>query len=338
MLWSWWLGDPLMSAPTIAKGRVFAAYPAANGRACHKEASHLLGAFDLKSGKILWQRWMDGDVISAPVAVGDEVIAASFTGTVFRFKQDTGQLTSAVKSRATSAPVVVGGEMHFSRRMDKSGSAQEALVVWERGDSRGSGARYANVFGGKSAPYLDKTIQEAAELKETGVKLDAGNGFAAGAPSTAKAEPAASNVGQGNVATLQSYQGSRILRYGATSIACMGDEVVCSDPKLGKLLWSLKLKGDLKKQGGYLGAPPVATAQSVFMSTLAGEILCLDPKTGDVRKTWDLGHPMRYPPVVENGRVYVGTHDGRIISIETGDIKETGWPQWGRDAQRTGTP
>ena len=28
LLWSYWLGDPLMSSPSIAAGRVFAAYPA----------------------------------------------------------------------------------------------------------------------------------------------------------------------------------------------------------------------------------------------------------------------------------------------------------------------
>jgi small multidrug resistance pump len=43
--WVW--RDALrMSAPTIAKGRVFTSFPA-DGRAHHQEASHLLGAFDL---------------------------------------------------------------------------------------------------------------------------------------------------------------------------------------------------------------------------------------------------------------------------------------------------
>ncbi|MBW2527778.1 MAG: PQQ-like beta-propeller repeat protein, partial [Deltaproteobacteria bacterium] len=31
LLWSWWLGDPLMSAPTIAHGRVFSSYPVGGG-------------------------------------------------------------------------------------------------------------------------------------------------------------------------------------------------------------------------------------------------------------------------------------------------------------------
>src|SRR5262245_46128467 len=88
-LWSYWLGDPLTSTPTIANGKVFTSYPArggggqqglapnnaaqaanpppaqgkpadATGKA-QPPCSHVLAAFDLKTGKILWQRWIDSD-------------------------------------------------------------------------------------------------------------------------------------------------------------------------------------------------------------------------------------------------------------------------------------
>lgn len=330
-LWALWLGDPLMTAPTIAHGRVFTSYPA-NGRAHHAEASHLMGAFELKTGKILWQRRIDGDVISAPVAVGDEIVVATFTGTVFRFKQDSGELLSAIKSRATSAPVVIGNELHFSKRSETAGAAQEALCVWEKG----GGARYANVFGAREAKYLDQTVQNKAGLNEQGKKLDAGNGFGSGAPETAKAATASANVGQGSVSTLQSFQGSRILRCGTQNFSCMGDELLCADPRDGKKVWSVKLKGDLAKSGGFLGAPPVAAGASLFMTTLAGAVLQIDPKTGETRKSWEVGREMRFPPVVEGGRVVVGTQDGRVVCLETGDAKNTGWAQWGGNAQRTG--
>lgn len=329
-IWALWLGDPLMTAPTIAKGRVFTSFPA-DGRGHHRAASHLLGAFDLRSGKILWQRWIDGDVISAPVAVGDEVVVATFTGTVFRFRQETGELLSAIHARATSAPVVVGSELHFSKRSEQEGQAREALCVWEKG-----GQRYANVFGARNATYLDEKVQDKAELKKSGQKLDASNGFAGGAPATANAGAARANVGQSNVATLQSFQGSRVLRYGTRNLVCMGDEVVCTDPLEGKNLWTVKLKGDLAKAGGFLGAPPVAAGAAIFMTTLAGTILQIDPTSGETRKSWEIRREMRFPPAVEGSRIFVGTQDGRMVCIETGDAKNTGWPQWGGNAQRTG--
>jgi len=330
MAWSYWLGDPLMSAPTIANGRVFASFPA-NGTAHHKEASHILGCFDLRTGRILWQRWIDGDVISAPVASGDEIVAATFGGTVFRFGQASGDVLSVLRARATSAPVVVGHEMHFSRRAETSGGAQEALCAWDNGKGR-----MDRQYQAKDARYLDGRVQRFSGYKSAGDSLDAGNGFSGGAPQTAKAQAAESNMGQSNVATLQGFQGSRILRYGQRHVSCMGDEVVCNDARDGKKLWSVPLKGDLAKQGGALGTPPVAAGKSLFFSTLDGDVVQIDGRSGERQRAWNLAHPVRYSPVVEGGRVFVGTQDSLLVCVDTGDASLGGWPQWGRNAQRTG--
>lgn len=329
-VWSLFLGDPLMTAPTICRGRVFTSYPSA-GQQFHPRASHLLGAFDLKTGKILWQRRIDGDVISAPVAVGDEVVAATFTGTVFRFKQESGELISAVQARATSAPIVVGKELHFSKRAENAGAAEEALCVAPTAEP---GAFRA--YGRKDAKYLEHEVQKKADLKLAAESLDAGNGFGGGAPAAANPRAAERNVGQGNVASLQAFQGSRVLRYRDQNFACMGNEVMCADPRDGKKLWSVKLEGDLAKVGGFLGAPPVAAGPAIFLATLAGAVLQMDPATGQTKKTWEVGSPLRFPPSIDAGRVFTGTQDGRLVCIETGDAAHTGWPQWGGNAQRTG--
>ena len=68
------------------------------------EASHALAAFELRTGRVLWQRWIDGDAISAPVAADGELIVATFGGTVYRFAQADGRILSARRERATSAP------------------------------------------------------------------------------------------------------------------------------------------------------------------------------------------------------------------------------------------
>lgn len=327
--WSWWLGDPLMSAPTIAGGRVFTAWPAAGAQARHPEASHVVGAFDLRSGRLLWQKWVDGDVLSAPVASGGDLVAATFTGTVFRFRQDTGELVSALKARATSAPVVVGNELHFSRRSEASGAACEALGVWSEG-------RFQAQYADKRALYLDPAVQSGAAFSLQSEKLDAGNGFSGAAPDTANAEKALSNVGQGRVASLQSFQGSRILHRDGANYSCMGDEVIRSDPKTGKTVWTSRLAGDLAKEGGFLGTPPIAAGSALLVATLAGEVLRLDAKTGAVAARHKVGGPVRFAPVAEGGRLYVGTQDGRLVCIDTGDASIGGWTQWGANAQRTG--
>lgn len=188
----------------------------------------------------------------------------------------------------------------------------------------------------KVADYLDQKVQGASELMEQGMALDAANGFAGGAPASANAQAALANIGQTNVSTLQAFQGSRVLAFGDRNFNCMGDEVFCTDPATGKTVWKFKLEGDLKKLGGFLAAPPVAAGDQVFLGTLRGEVLQIDPASGKVVKTYQTGSPIRYQPVVDGGRIYVGTQDGRLVCVDTGKKEFTGWSMWGGNAARTG--
>src|SRR5262249_55663032 len=136
----------------------------------------------------------------------------------------------AVKSRATSAPVVVGKDVYLTKRADDGkGAAKEAVAAQGRADAQ---QKYEGTA--KDAPHLDENVQRAAKLAGEGQKLDAGNGFAAGAPAAANSMAAIMNVGQGNVSTMQAFQGSRILNMAGCNYACMGDEVVATNPVDGK--------------------------------------------------------------------------------------------------------
>ena len=359
-LWSWWLGDPLTSTPTVANGRVFTSYPASGRGQVQAQqmqsnanviappqtkqknkqkakgappASHVLAAFDLKTGRILWQRWIDSDVMSAPVASGAELYVTTFAGTLYKFRQVDGEILSARKVRATSAPVVVGTDMYYTKRADKAGSGtvEEASVKAQRH----TGVEVSQV-NRKAAPYLDSRVQSKSTYKEQGGALDAANGFAGGAPASANAEAAMGNVGQSNVSTMQAYQGSRILNVDKRNFAVMGDEIVCNDSASGKKIWTQKLSGDMEKAGGFIGTPPVAAGGNIFVGTLSGKIRQLDPESGKVVKTYEVGAPIRFQPAVQNGMIYVGTQDGKLVAIDTKDPKFTGWPMWGGDAAHSG--
>ncbi len=372
-LWSHWLGDPLTSTPTIANGVVFTSYPANGGGvggqqqnlnpgqnanpapnikpdvkeqpqpikeqpakpADMKKAppcSHVLIALDLKTGKILWQKWIESDVMSAPVATDKELFFTTFGGVVYKLAQKDGEVLSAVRTRATSAPVVVGDDVFFSRRTDKNGAAcaEEGNVAW----SQKGGAQRATGRA-REAVYLDERVQAVTELAKNAQALDASNGFAGGAPAQANPGAAKGNIGQSNVSSMQAFQGSRVLHMGGRNYSCMGDSVVCNDPKTGKELWSYKLDGDLKKQGGFLGAPPAAAGGDLIMTTLKGDVIRLNAE-GKVVKTWETKSPTRFQAAVEGGRIYVGTQDGKLICIDTGDKALTGWTCWGGNPQHTG--
>jgi outer membrane protein assembly factor BamB len=357
-LWSWWMGDPLMSSPAIHNGVVYTAYPArpgkgqsvnsypvqqnnidfpAAGPATHARwnPTHVLVALDLHTGEVRWQHWLDGDIMTAPVVEGDEVIASTFSGTLYRFEAKTGHLTQALATRATSAPTLVGQEVFYSRRSEGEQSLAEESIT--RSSRDGSG-QSATAYYSKPAAYLDEQVQNATKLKGQAMGQDAGNGFSGGAPESANWQAAAKNIGLSNVSSLQAFQGSRIFARDGRQYATMGDEVVCSDLQTGDVLWKSHLPGDVRSEGGSLGAPPFLLGNKLVTGLLKGEIMVQNPKTGEVLSRYPADGGIRYQPVAMHGRLFVTTLSGELVCIETGDPELTGWPNLAGNAARTNQP
>ena len=339
-LWSYWLGDPLTSAPTIASGRVFASYPqtATSGKERPPSANHALAAFDLKTGKVLWQLWLDSDVMSAPVAVGEFVYVTTFQGTMIKLEQATGKVRYAMKAKATSAPVVQFGadgveQLYYTKRSAaKPGAAPTEAVI--RADHNEPQTKWEGAE--KPADYIDKKAQATTPYASTSKSQDAHNGFSGGAPAAAAPQAAMDSVGVGSVSSMQGFQGSRVVHFADKNVNTMGNEVVATDNETGSVLWKYKLSGDTRRQGGFLGTAPLAAGGHVLLGTLQGDIVRIDPKSGKSTATYAVGSPIRSQPVVADGWIYVGTEDGKLVAIDTKDATITGWPTWGGNAQRTG--
>jgi outer membrane protein assembly factor BamB len=337
-LWSWWLGDPLTSSPTIAGGRVFTSFPAgasADGTPRPDGATHVLAAFDLRKGTQLWDLWLDSDVMSAPVAVGEFVYVTTFAGTVIKLEQATGVVRYAMKAEATSAPVVQfqGGveSMYYTRRGDAELDGAEEMII--RADHNSPKTRYKAAQ--KKADYIDARKQAASEYSQQAKTADTGNGFGGGAPASANAGQAAKSIGVSSVSSMQGFQGSRVLQMGKRNVNTMGDEVIATDADSGTVLWKQKLTGDAQA-GGFLGTAPVPAGNTVLYATLSGEVQQLDAGNGKLLTSYKIGGRVRSQPVTADGWIYVGTDDGRLVAIDTKDKSVDGWPTWGGNAQRTG--
>ena len=239
--------------------------------------------------------------------------------------------------RATSAPVVDfaadGREsMYYTRRGEQEADGAEEMII--RADDNSPKTRYK--AKAKKADYIDEQTQAAAEYAGEGQANDSANGFSGGAPAAANPTAAKSNIGQASVHTMQAFQGSRILHLGDRNVNTMGDEVVATSAETGDELWSFKLPGDLRKAGGFLGTAPLYAGRSVLVGTLEGKVMQLDPRSGKMQGSWTVKGRVRAQPVVHDGWIYVGTEDGRLVAIDTGNRGLTGWPMWGGNAARTG--
>ncbi|GBD35788.1 Outer membrane protein assembly factor BamB [bacterium HR36] len=334
-LWSHWLGDPLTSTPAISDGIVFTSYPIQGRHASGLDksppnASHALVALDLRTGQVRWQRWIDSDVMTAPVCVGEYVWVVSFAGTLYQFRKTDGAIISARSGRFTSAPVVFRDQLVVTQRtVDATNNVAEQILAQNAKDS--------TVFfhaSKRPAPYLDANVQEQTAYAKMSLLLDQANGFAA-PPAAANFMAAKANIGQSAVFALQNYLGSRILPYQGKLYSNMGNMLVCVDSQDGKTQWQVEVPGDLHHEGGHLAGPPVAAGGQIFLATVSGEVLQVDPENGQIVKRYQVGAPIRSQPVLYDGHIYVSTADGRVVCVNTGDRKYTGWFTLGANMAHT---
>jgi hypothetical protein len=269
---------------------------------------------------------------------------ATFAGTVYRFDQQSGEIARARRARATSAPAFIDGALYFSHRADDEPSAaaphrrraQESIVRSQKGGSPGD--QPAGETPARDAEYLDYELQQDTVHGQMSVEHDAANGFGAGAPAAANAGVARQLVGRSSVYGLQEFQGSWVLGLGDANYSSMGDSLVCIDRQTGEDRWTVRLPGDLRRLGGVLAPPPAAAGDQVVVATLTGNVLVIDSSNGEVARRLEVGAPVRSQPIIDRGWVYVGTADGQLVGLDTGDPTLSGWPAWAGNPARTGIP
>lgn len=109
-LWSWYLGSPQLATPVIDGNVVYTSYPGYGGSS---EARFVLGAFDLKTGKPGWRRWIDQEVNSTPVVHAGHVFVATKLGTLYEFGAKDGEVISVRRNRIASPPVLTTDGVFF---------------------------------------------------------------------------------------------------------------------------------------------------------------------------------------------------------------------------------
>lgn len=329
-VWSKWMGDPMMSTPTISKDFVYTIYPKHHftitdtvSKKKHssytKNATHVIVCINIHSGKIVWQRWIDGDAITAPIASGTNIYITTFTGTIYKFNRTNGEILAANNIRATSPPTVSGKNIFLAVRSDVKDTVYESIAVLNK-----YSLKVQKTFLRKKAPYLDHRIQAKTLYSKKAKAMDANNGFIGGAPITANAVKAKKNVGYSNVSSLQSFIGSAVLVSGDRLYTSMGDELICFTSN-GIVLWRYKIEGDIKKEGGSLITSPIITANKVLIVTLEGKLKIFNKNTGGLLYEEHIKTQVRNSPVVNKGWVYIPTTSGRIACVNTKIKHVDGW-------------
>lgn len=327
IVWQEWLGDPLMSQPAIAAGRLYIAYP--GGQRGHGASGHKLLCTDLRTGHHLWEQPITADIITAPIIEGGQVFLSCFDGTSFCLDATTGKVIWKKMSSATSAPTVSNGQLIVTRKQQKSKADFEGIEI---ADCRTGTKEQPQMLASAPAPYF-KAGSGVLLPKVSQNSLDSAVGFAGGAPQAAGMGMAADNIGVSTVAGGWAYQGSRAQIHDGQIINAQGALLNCYSAASGKVAWQARAKGAKVRADSQTFAPPALGKQNLYLLSAEGHVISVNQKTGNINYMYSLNQPMAFQPALPLGNIYIGTNNGMLICLKTGDKDADGWTAWGGNAQ-----
>jgi Ca-activated chloride channel family protein len=397
LVWQEWLGDPLMSQPAIADGKLYIAYPCHGkptenvqtgstksgahmpnhmqqnvlsyakppssgglvskidaGMSQAKGGRHVMLCADLRTGKHIWTQDITGDVQSAPVVDGKKLLFNCFDGTSFCLSADNGKVEWQKHDGATSAPLSLGDEgvlvaakapsmpamarsMHQHYKHITAGSGmnfdartQDVEVLALQGATNGTIGPQ-----GYASPVPVSYYKAGKSTQITGTQassLDSSVGFGGGAPGAAQMHQAKSHLGFNTVAQAWSYQGARPAANKAGFVQAKGTFINSMDRERNEK-WSARASGRRLDKESQAFAPPALGKKNMFLVSNTGHLISLGQEDGKVNFMYDTKNSITFQPALANGKMYVGTNNGRLMCLETGDPDADGWTAWGGNSQ-----
>ncbi len=92
-------------------------------------------------------------------------------------------------------------------------------------------------------------------------------------------------------------------------------EVICVSRESGQVYWVNDLNKDRKKKQRALWSSPVLASNRLVIVSSTGEMVGLNPRTGALEKTLNLGTPALLSPIAVNDMLYIASDKGDLIAI-----------------------
>jgi len=333
-LWHKWLGDPLLAQPAAMAGRVFMVWPGGG--------THFLGAFALQTGEELWRTEVPADVISAPVATADRVWVTTFDGSLTCLDAATGKSLWTRQKRATSAPWVVGDDVYVAHRGQKTTRERPPT-----GALRPDPASRDRARGGEEPRERIATLKarEGRESRAFRAKKAAYLGKQHGRDRKLLFLQEDASVGFGQApSSAKMHLADDLIGEASISRAWrfQGSRPVVAQGLLfetaGDHLEATEIASgrvvwsweDAKAYAGERRLTPPAVANGrLLVGTWDGRLVSFEAETGQVRWEVPVGAPVHWQPTMANGRVFAGLEDGSVVCVHTGDPLHDGWSMWG---------
>lgn len=332
VLWQEWLGDPLMSQPAISNGRLYMAYPAGqHGHPANRTKGYgfrLLCA-DLHTGKHFWEQEIPTDVISAPVIEGDAVYFTCMDGTSFCLDAFSGEVRWKKQNSGASAPLIVDGQVVMTQKEVTAGKTYEGI---RRLDSRKGESKDMEMVAKGAAGYLNQGKGGGVAMSGGAQKaMDSSVGFSM-APQSAELSKASSQLGVETVVGGWSYQGSRAAHANGQFFNAQGLYLNSVSGK-GVTTWRAEVRVKDAGADSQIFSPPALGAKNMYLSSAWGHLVAVGQSDGKSKFLYNFKQPIVFQPAMAQGNLYVGTANGLLVCLRTGDKDADGWSMWGGNAQ-----
>ncbi|MFC1680341.1 PQQ-binding-like beta-propeller repeat protein [Pseudomonadota bacterium] len=311
------------------------------GCAIFNTESCTLEVVEMKSGSLVWDRWLGDPLLGQPAVDAGRVFIVypqkgdHFLG-AFRLSNGDPLWDVRLEHDVITAPIAIDGKVYASTldgtvwaidsetgRVDWTRQMQATSAPWIYNGEVYVAHRENAAESEKKAGERERTqtYNDAASHERTS-KFDARSGDNRAAFSVKGAPYLDENWGSGQKASF--YQQDANVGFSQA-------------PAAAKLDISSKLIGEsmVSRTWRFQGSRPVVV-DGVLYDTTGDCLEARDPRSGELRWKWNdaqatAGERRLTPPAVANGRIWAGTWDGRLISWDAA----SGQVRW---SARVGAP
>lgn len=277
LLWSKYLAPFMYSTPSVANGKVIATYPSG----LEQDESFVLGCFDLKTGKIDWQKPIDAEAIAAPVLYKDKIYTATRAGRLYQHNLKDGKRLQMDSLAVVTPPTIVDNSIYIGALKDKN--KQHLLKL-------------------NADNFQQKTILNSLS-------------------SSFKGRPK-------NAALTMCFDGIRPFHKAGKNYLVSNSQLICSETN-GEINWQSQLNGLMTKTSPY-NIMPIAFDNTV-VAVKNNHIQLFNAKNGELIKDYEVQGDILTQPTIQNGLIYSGSKERKLMVVNTEDKTLTGWNMWNGD-------
>lgn len=274
-------------------------------------------AFDQSTGAMLWQTPVDVPIHGAPTVAGSKVYVVDIDNQIIAFNTQTGQvewsyrgIVEPARIMRASSPAVTGetviapmssGEVFALR-------ASTGQPVWQQELSRSTRtSALSDIRDIAGRPVVSRGFVYAVSHAGVLASMDVRSGQPRWQVPIASVN---APLPVGDVVYVVSKLG----------------ELTVVNRESGQVYWTRDLnEGRVRQEGGFFGffdrtvrptwSGPLLASNRLVLTNSDGELVALNPKTGEVTATLRLGAPAFVAPSAYNGALLVVTDRGELISI-----------------------